>query len=83
MDEEVVQDLSRSLNEQAKKYYITQDEITSLHPTVNSMHDGKWGYDIYEAALVMVSERYEKYDLVDLVSAIITKYEMKLRGGQL
>ncbi|MGL4232652.1 MAG: hypothetical protein ACRCWJ_14910 [Casimicrobium sp.] len=64
---EVLQ-LPQMLSDSAKPYYVTQAQVESL---VN--------YDsTRDAAMVMVSERHNKADLVDLVSAITRKYESRL-----
>ena len=62
-----MKDLKYMLAPYSKTFYIAQDEIEKFRPT----RAGR--YDLHGAATIMVSERHDKYDLVDLVNALLHK----------
>lgn len=61
------QDNSRLLAAHHAIHYLTQAEIEAAHPLKSGRHD------TYGAALVMVGERHAKYDLVELVNALLIR----------
>jgi len=63
--------LKEKLSEGALKYYISEEEIQKMHPLEVDSHE------IYEAAMWMVSERNDKYELVDLVHALLYMLESR------
>lgn len=63
-----MQNLKKSLSKNAVPYYVHQDAVVSRHPV---MSDNPEHHHIYEAAGVMVSERHDKGDLVELVNCLL------------
>ena len=63
-----------SKKEFKKYYYITQEEIDKYHPLYLENRDE---HSIMETAMILVSERYEKYELVDLVNYLLHKIHDK------
>ncbi len=55
-------------------YYISQREIEDYHPlgSKNAKH-----HRIYETAAILVSERHDKYELVDLVNVLLRRIHGK------
>lgn len=63
-----MQELKHLLSNDAKQYYIHQETVDSRHPLESEKKDI---HKIYEVAQVLVSERYEKSELVDLVHCLL------------
>ena len=59
--------LKESLSDKCRQYYIDQQEIDSMHPL-------EGGSDhIFCAALCLIKERHDRYDLVNLVNYLLHK----------
>ncbi len=67
-DSLTIKNLKRLLPKKSLKYYMDNDTIESFHP---AGRNNEIRHDIYNAANIMVSERYEKGDLVILVNALL------------
>ncbi len=70
-----MKNLKDELSKKAMPFYIDQNEIKKFHPLNNNFENAIDG--IFEAATWLVSERHEKYDLVDLVNALLHKLHTK------
>jgi hypothetical protein len=60
------------LSEHDQAFYIDQETVMSAHPMLVNRTDLKeTAYSAWNVALVLVGERHEKHDLVDLVGYLM------------
>jgi hypothetical protein len=59
------------LSEQDQAFYIEHETIQAAHPMAVPVHLRETAYSAWNVALVLVGERHEKHDLVDLVGYLM------------